>query len=901
MNKRKYAACLVWALCGGLLAAQDGERWKELQSLRDEIASLQAEIRNSGAAATKAKSSEIAEKRAAFIKKLEELGSGTVWNDKVSEAAGKPKKCGAKPVCVEMGTPSVWSLQQAHYLLERNRMLNRTLRAKPLGELDANGVNSERMDIRQTYVGISGEFDQKARIENSLAMQKREDQVAAKAANDARIRQMRARRDQLAGERAELQFELDTMNGTSASKAEAAAKQAEINRLSAQINILNQQIADLGTANVEAVTLANTTAVEAGAAARLTGTSLDAGKALAARVGTKEASMAASSMLDNNLNLQNEILAKQLTLLRDEAGPQQNVIFLELPQSIYTANTWGDDYMVRTKWRVRGLLVRMDEQKGEYDYENERAVNLCTIVKKARGIPFAHDMRIRNLDCVQGPVDDKRQFEYKVENGHAARAVELIPAKSYLHVNDFHSSTRTWNIMALAKTVLGLGLRLDYQNRREAYENFLQQEVHASAMGKGSAEFGWVFGPEPGKRHINPGVRTTYAVMHVPSNTYGLHIEKESCYFKKNAINIENKCSHRPEEDILLAVPHVGNGFYMSRMFYVPAPLGGVATVYLHGEDFSPQTTVLVDGHPLHKALSVGDPRLAAEHNIPGPAAAVEGQRYWGEYEIVNPELIVLRLRSAATAPPGTPDISLISPNKGISIHRMKGLYVNGKPQEAKDDPMFVAGFRITGMKFVGRQGGKVKLMVTGGPFDATDIVEFGGKKLKTPPVYSHRLGVMEFEAPRPASSTWTVLVTSHLGKIPVTETFSVSDPLKPDAKGKATGVAWMEAEEGKKPRMQFQIAGNNFYGSTLPEVKGAGSCGTDNWKTLRGEYKPAEDGKLAEFEVEDPPACVRVSYKPADLDVDGPLYWPVFVERPAAETAEEPDEKKATPAAKSN
>lgn len=808
-----------------------------------------------------------------------------VWISCAVAMAGQlaAQKCEKGPVCVEMGTPSVWSLQQAHYLLERNRMLNRTLRAKPLGELDANTTNAERYDIRQSYLGISGEFDQKALVENSLALRKREDQVTAKAANDARIRQMRAKRDALAVERAERQYELQILQSDPERKGEAAAKQAEVDRLSAQVNILNQQIADQGSASVEALTLNSTSATAAGAADKLTGTSLDAGKALAARIGTKEATLAASAMLDNNLNLQNEILAKQLTLLRDEAGPDQNVIFLELPQSIYTANGKGNDYMVRTKWRVMGLIARKDKER--YG-ENERAVNLCTLVKRAKGIPTDYVKMIDALQCAHLMDKDSREFEYVAENGHAARAVELIPSKTYLHVNDFHATTRTKNIVGVAKTLIGIGLRLDYQSRREAFENLLQQEVYASGLGKGSAEFGWVFGPEPGKKHINPGVRTTFAVMHVPSNTYGLHIQKEHCYFKRKSDDIDSNCTFKATQDKLLAVPHAGNGFYLSRVFYEKAPVGGVATVYLHGEDFSPQTTVMVDGFPLHKALSVGDPRLAAEHNIPAAGAAAEGQRYWGEYEIVNPGLIVVRVRSAANAAAGTPDIAVLSPNKAISLHRMTNLHVNGRIQPIKDSPMFEAGLQLTAMKIQGRQGGKVKLMVTGGPFDGADLVDFAGKPA-TARIDARRPGVMELEVDRPASSTWTLLVTSHLRKAPATESMSIADPLTPDSGGKAVDVELRQVK-GQPAQLHFAIPGNNFYAATVPKVEGAESCGAATWKTVDGRYKADDDGTKAQFIVEDPPACVRVSYKAAKLDVDGAKYWPVHVKRPEKAAVEE-------------
>lgn len=45
----------------------------------------------------------------------------------------------------------------------------------------------------------------------------------------------------------------------------------------------------------------------------------------------------ATTQLDNHIQLQYEIIAKQLTLLRDEVGPDERIVFLELPQSVYAS------------------------------------------------------------------------------------------------------------------------------------------------------------------------------------------------------------------------------------------------------------------------------------------------------------------------------------------------------------------------------------------------------------------------------------------------------------------------------------------------------------------------------------------------------------------------------------
>ena len=55
----------------------------------------------------------------------------------------------------------------------------------------------------------------------------------------------------------------------------------------------------------------------------------------------------ASLRLDNFLQMQYEIIAKQLTLLRDEVGPGERIIFLEMPQ---TVNASYDKANKKSSW-----------------------------------------------------------------------------------------------------------------------------------------------------------------------------------------------------------------------------------------------------------------------------------------------------------------------------------------------------------------------------------------------------------------------------------------------------------------------------------------------------------------------------------------------------------------------
>lgn len=73
----------------------------------------------------------------------------------------------------------------------------------------------------------------------------------------------------------------------------------------------------------------------------------------------------AITRLDNHIQLQYEIVARQLTLLRDEVRPGERLVFLELPQSIYTADDKADDKLVQVWWQVEGYSEKNVRKKLE--------------------------------------------------------------------------------------------------------------------------------------------------------------------------------------------------------------------------------------------------------------------------------------------------------------------------------------------------------------------------------------------------------------------------------------------------------------------------------------------------------------------------------------------------------
>ncbi len=77
-------------------------------------------------------------------------------------------------IVIEIGQPGVWSLGQAHYLLEKMHRRNRKLSSRFPSEedLDPNRITATRIDALRSSLGIEGQFDQAMGVQNSLALRR---------------------------------------------------------------------------------------------------------------------------------------------------------------------------------------------------------------------------------------------------------------------------------------------------------------------------------------------------------------------------------------------------------------------------------------------------------------------------------------------------------------------------------------------------------------------------------------------------------------------------------------------------------------------------------------------------------------------------------------------------------
>ena len=682
------------------------------------------------------------------------------------------------PVTLEIGQPSVWSLAQAHYLLTKMHQTNRSLdtRMPTLDQLDASRANASKLEILRTLLQVDAGFDQSVGLKNQVELQHFREKEERKVQAQIQVQQRQAALQQLDQELLDLnqQIAVLTVQDGLADKARGSAppsdadrqrkeqiasltvqrdaKQAQRTALQAEITNLNTTAnADVATPSVAvgspptstpALGSSFTSPATAGGA---DSTALKDFASQAVKSFASSPSLAASAALDNFVGMQYEIIAKQLTLLRDEAGPDERVVFFELPASIYTVDRWANDMIAQVQWKVTNTydqdqitpdiicrhLKRQGSQialfnslkslhgagsspcvkemkqeaikaalkeEGESASEIEALAGKVTDVDLERGIfktlgfdksGYGSAYSI-NLDMIREAYHTEDEDQSTEVDPSQARALEIIPRQSALNINEYQATTNNTGFLGLLKLLSGFGAQINFQRQKELYQDFLQQDVYASGFGKGTASFGWTFGPLPGSRRLAPGQRTTYAVLMVPRKALAVRITADAWAFP-NRVEPEKRDLVRHRSFLVRIPSEETERFWVERATYVSVQKGKATTVLLGGSGFSPQLGALVNGVSLKRVLSIS----RAESNEPEITFPDSGVQ--GELELTNSNNLVLRF-SMGKDFVGTPIITLVTPERTSAINSFP-MEVNSSHQSLTDaslrEPMFSDDFKI--------------------------------------------------------------------------------------------------------------------------------------------------------------------------------------------------------------
>jgi hypothetical protein len=303
---------------------------------------------------------------------------------------------------LELGQPTIWSLAQAHYLLAEMRHSNRSIRPDAL-TLNPNSTNGLRVDILRQVFGAEGQFNQAVGAKNRLELDKFEADSSRKQLARARLDERLDERNRVFDEIGrfnkrvlDLEAEQEGIKAIEEGKRSEDQKRRfkeipeEIKKLNgkkaikeAQRDALNEEIKALGEeskATVSSPTLGSV--LGEGIPTSTSSSTFPFGNdigTLLNKVFEKPSNgveLNAQTKLDNHIQLQYEIISKQLSLLKDEVGPEQRLVFLEFPASFYTVPKKSKEQLIEIDWTIPkyfGTDPVLKRKLGRHLYEDEES------------------------------------------------------------------------------------------------------------------------------------------------------------------------------------------------------------------------------------------------------------------------------------------------------------------------------------------------------------------------------------------------------------------------------------------------------------------------------------------------------------------------------------------------
>lgn len=671
------------------------------------------------------------------------------------EAAAQQKRV----IIVNADQPNVWTLEQAHYLLAQMHRRNLDLRAKSLTDLDPNEINGLRFDVFRQLIEAGVEFNQADLANNRLIS-------SDQKFNAARRQSLLTRRDKLQEDSLSLTrdiSELQTAKAGAITQEDKDSLDAKISAKTSERAVVDKQIEqindELKALSAPSGSLKATEAEAGFDANKLPKSIFDKAFEEAAKKQIEKFNespqLNATLRLENFLQMQYEIIAKQLTLLRDEVGPGERLLFLELPQTVNVTHHEADRKWAQSWWNIVGYTRKKSGQDPK-DYALNRNERPLSTSQKMQDILAAlrtsryGDNKVEYVDLENGAnsarlfTDKSQQSEGVLINDRTVRTVDLIPRQSSLNVNDMKLKTNAGAFTAVASFLFGFGARLNVQRQREQFSQFVQQELYSSAFGKGSREFGWTFTPMPGTDRLLSGVRTTYAVVIVPEEATSIVVESNGCYFPRSAYQPndfgDTKDASRwgdgrtsrgcgSSQAFVVPIPSGvdgSNDFWVKGLSFQPVGKGKRIVVLISGSNFSSQIGVLINGVPLTQSIGLAQPLIRDDSKAGAEAAKdADGEKIHGHVERIDANKIV----ASFEMPPdfkGTPTITLIAPGRAVDLNWIPHLAINENldtrlidyPTEMFGHSPSPSGFRIDSVRvFRGRTYGTLTALINGAGF----------------------------------------------------------------------------------------------------------------------------------------------------------------------------------------
>jgi hypothetical protein len=771
------------------------------------------------------------------------------------------------PVDILIGRPSIWTLAQAHYLLAQMHKDDRALRVKAMTEVDPNAINRQRIEVLQTLLGVTAEFDQTALIKNQILQQRY-------GTNNNRLQTVqfeldRRNNDLILADRELYYINVDLTrlqsatpkdddaikNKTAERDAKAVEKQAIVDRISG----LNSELTRLQTENVN-TNLPGLTGPFSGAQptpSPLTNKlnnliNSDFLNKLYTDTANRSSALQASMQLDNYIQGQYELIAKQLTLLRDEVGPDQRVIFLELPSGIYSVPKRGDDYIAQVRWQVTRYCNGGDEDPEGSSATARSAPVLRGAASSLMPPPpgptptatpeprdsyernarqLADDLRL-NAQPKPTPVPAPDENCWRDANPDKVRTVDIIPRQSALNVNSIHETSNGFALAARFLTVFGFGAKVDYQRQREVYDQFVYQDIFASGFGKGSNSFGWTFGALPGTKALAPGVRTTFAVVVIPASARKIQLVGRGYRFRRGEFQPAEGAAPNAIDTFEIDIPGKNtNAFFVDTADYASVQSGKRVSLVLGGPYFSPQIGVLINGVPLQRSVAIAPIDLAANT----ANSNTNNSGISGEYEYVNSRRLIASF-SMPNDYEGTPVIALVTPDKTSIINRYDidinhlNWAVDSLERHALLEPMFLLPVSIVKIEFVDRwtdaYGSYVQAVITGRGFRPQATISVNGRQIdgtrnvtlkdgitSVPGVLQRSTHEYDIVFPLPMAPSWDITIRQGTTQGQEEVSYSLNRPLAPQI---TYDILRYSPRQAKQPaRIDLRLHGAGFQSIT--------------------------------------------------------------------------------------
>jgi cell division protein FtsB len=170
-----------------------------------------------------------------------------------------PDKTIAPSVIVTLGKPNVWTMEQAHYLLEKNRAHDLGIATADLGALDANEIVGYRLEAIKSLLAAQVQYDATVGKKNNATVSQYNTDMAQYNLLRDQFDELRTRHTPFPEHLAHAKAKLTPLHNEKPRPKEIATQNAEVTRITQEQAAANAEATSLSQALGTEPTLSNLT------------------------------------------------------------------------------------------------------------------------------------------------------------------------------------------------------------------------------------------------------------------------------------------------------------------------------------------------------------------------------------------------------------------------------------------------------------------------------------------------------------------------------------------------------------------------------------------------------------------------------------------------------------------